>query len=247
MTIHPTQEEENWSLWFLAIYVNSECSSSPSFIILLLFLSPSAYQSPERSLGLSHPPSPCFGRTQSLCKIASQHVPISALVPPEERQERSGVGKAPRVGCCSLPGPVLLSVNKLLRSSPNGNWFPSWTPLPGTVQESTPLLQEHQLYFSFVLPWSDDATQIQFISWNCWETKNFHSSKPRDDLLWFESMAVDDHGTIAFLPWDSLKDVHCLEDCYAQPMTSFWELEEEEWDHRSGDNFTTITLAPKHP
>jgi len=110
---HPSYSgrgRENRSVLFLAIYINSECSSPLSFIILLLFLFPSPYCSPERSLGLSHPPSSHFGRTQSLCKTASHHVLINALVPTEEHQEHSGVGQVLWVGCCSLPVPLLLIV-----------------------------------------------------------------------------------------------------------------------------------------
>lgn len=53
-----------------------------------------------------------------------------------------------------------LSVNQLLRNTPKGNWCPSWTPLPGTFQEPTPLLKKQHQYFASVLPWSDDASQI---------------------------------------------------------------------------------------
>lgn len=51
---------------------------------------------------------------------------------------------------------------------------------PGTFQECTPLLQKHRPYRS-VLPWSDDATHIRFIS--CWWTKNFHVNQVSPSMI----------------------------------------------------------------
>lgn len=60
-------------------------------------------------------------------------------------------------------------------------------------------------------------------------------------------MAVDYHlWAIAFLPWASLKDRHCLEDCCVQPMTSFWGLGGETEITDPGDIFTITTVAPQH-
>lgn len=107
---HPSYSgrgRENRGLWFVAICVNSECSSPLPFIILLLFLFP-PHDSTDPSQGLSHPPFSHFGRIPSFFDTASHHVLINAVVPSAEHQQHSGLGKVPWAGCCSLPKLSLL-------------------------------------------------------------------------------------------------------------------------------------------